>query len=129
MEKKNYRSVLPQQSQYLLNTSPLLRTLKGRLLISLQMALSPDFRLAYLTLMKSFQLTLVNLLLLLVYLLPVRVISSIKWLSDITLNMDGRRHTLVLRMRQLIFTHISLCERYGKACPLKRTLVLANGTK
>ena len=58
-------------------------------------------------LMIYFQLILVNLLLSLVYLLPVKVISSIKWLSAIMRTMVGKQLSLRQKMYRRIYTLIS----------------------
>ena len=73
MEKKNYQSVFQEQDQYrlrMLQHSGILK-MKSRTLFA--MALSQDFKLGCRILMISFQHTLVNSLLLLVFLVPVKV--------------------------------------------------------
>jgi len=107
MEKKNYQSVFQEQDQYrlrMLQHSGILK-MKSRTLFA--MALSQDFKLGCKILMISFQHTLVNSLLLLVFQVPVRAISSIKWLSDIIITMDGKQRLRRQRINQLIYTLIS----------------------
>jgi len=107
MEKKNYRSVFQEQDQYRLRMLQHSGILKMKLPTLLRMALNQDFKLAYRILMISFQLTLVNSLLSLVFLVPVRVISSIRWLLDIIITMDGKQRLRRQKINRLIYTLIS----------------------
>ena len=89
-----------------LKTLRRLKTSKVKLRTLFAMVLNQDFKLVYRILTTSFQLTLVNLLLSLVFLVAVNRILSIKWLSDTTKTMVGKRHLLHLKMHRLIYTHI-----------------------
>ena len=106
MEKKNYQSVFQDQDQYRLRMLQHSGILKMKLLTLLRMALSQDFKLALKILMISFQLTLVNLLLLLVFQVPVKVISSTKWLSDIIITTDGKQRSRRQKINRLTYTLI-----------------------
>jgi 5S rRNA maturation endonuclease (ribonuclease M5) len=75
----DWQSVLPELDRYRLRMLQRSVILKMKLLTLLRMALSRDIKLAYQILMTYFQLTLVNLLLSLASLVPVRVTLSIKW--------------------------------------------------
>ncbi len=68
-----------------------------------------------------FQLTLVSLLLSLVYLLPVNLILSIKWLSVITKSMVGKRLMLLLKMYRRFSTH-KLMRKHWQGMPAKEDI-------
>ena len=65
---------------------------------------TPGFKSVWITLMTSFQLIPVNLLLSLAYLVPVSQILSTKWLLDITRSTAGKQLMLRLKMYQPFYT-------------------------
>jgi twinkle protein len=64
----------------------------------------PGFKLDLKTLIKYFQLTLVSLLLLLVYLVAVSLTLLIKWLLVIIITMVGKLRMLVLKINRSTYT-------------------------
>ena len=104
MEKKNYHSVLQEQNLYRWRMLLLSGILKTKLPTLYVMALRQGFKSGWITLMTSFQLIPVNLLLSLAYLLPGKVILSTRWLLDITKSTAGKQLMLRLKMYQPFYT-------------------------
>ena len=129
MEKKNYQSVLQDQSLYRLRMLQRSGILKMKSRTLLRMALSQVFKLAFKILMIYFQLILVSLLRSLVYRLLGNRISSIKWLLATTITMAGKQHSLHLKMYRHTSMLINSCEKFGRVCRQKVILEEINGHK